>query len=125
MGPYQETFEGRRGVGGTILEVRSTSKAGSMTVFQDLRVFSYDRVEKQLRCRQFAFGAVATYDVEVSTGGQKVVLTEEHFEGGTRAPWRYTYTAISKKGFSYAVHTKRGDVWRPYVSGTLKRAPQK
>lgn len=121
MGPYTETLTGRMEVGKTILTVRSESKAVGMTVFQDLRVFSYDASTKKLRARQFAFGGVATYDVEVADDDKRVVLTEVAYEGGRRAPWRYVYSAISKDGFTYRVENKRGDKWSLYVGGTCKR----
>lgn len=121
MGPYTESFSGQTEVSETVLTVRSSSTAAGMTVFSDLRVFSYDRPNQRVRCRQFAFGAVATYDVAVEDSGKTVVMTEVSYEGGNRAPWRYTYSDISKTGFSYAVHTRRGADWRPYVSGKLER----
>lgn len=121
MGAYAESFSGKADLSGSVITVRSSSKAAGMTVFEDLRVFSYDRTTKRIRCRQFAFGAVATYDVTVEDDGEKVVMTEVDYEGGRRAPWRYSFTDISKTGFSYAVHARRGEEWKPYVAGKLTR----
>jgi len=121
MGAYSESLSGRFEVAGTVLTVRSSSKAAGRTVFGDLRVFSHDRFTKRLRCRQFAFGAVATYDIEVDEEGKKVVMTEASYEGGKRAPWRYTFSDISESGFSYVVQTRNDGGWRPYVSGKLER----
>jgi hypothetical protein len=89
-------------------------------VFEDVRVFSWDNAKKKLRCRQFAMGDLAEYDVEVKDGGKTIVLNETAHEGRVRQEWRYTFT-MKDGGWSYAVDAKEGGKFSKYVSGSLAK----
>ncbi len=127
-GAYDETFTGEWINGRTAVLVRSKSVIGGRTVFQDVRVVSYDAKAGRLRARQFAMGDAATYDVRVKKDGT-VVWEETAREGGALGPWRYTFTpAKSGGGFSYRVDQRKpdgqlkpDDRWTKYVTGELKR----
>lgn len=119
LGEYDETISVEWAQNKTLLVLRSKSTVDTMTVFEDLRVFSYDPEKKRIRCRQFAMGFVGTYDVEVKEGGKTVVLNEAECEG-KMDEWKYTFTA-EEKGFSYRLETKAQGKFREYVKGTLTR----
>ena len=121
MGAYKETMTTEWGPGKQTLILRSRSTAGSMTVFEDLRIISYDNKGKKLRMRQWAMGDLAEYDVEVKDDGKTLVFTETSHEGRGRPEWRYTWTRKGDDSFSYVVETKRGDRYSEYVSGSLTR----
>ena len=89
MGGYQERWHGEWINGKTAFQLRTESRQGQMTVFQDVRVFTWDKTQKRIRCRQFARGGVCTYDVEVKGDGT-LVLHEKEAEGLDRGEWRYT-----------------------------------
>lgn len=121
MGPYRETQTGEWGLNKTVLIVRTKSTAGGMTVFEDVRVFSWDNEKKKIRCRQFGMGDLAVYDVDVRDGGKTIVLNETAHEGRVRSEWRYTFTFKNDREFSYVVDAKDGGKFSKYVSGTLAR----
>ena len=110
MGGYRESLSGNWALGKTAIVVQSASKVGDMVVFQDMRVFTWDRVKRRIRVRQFAFGGVCTYTVEVKQDGT-VVTHQDAAEGIKRPAWRYTYTKI-EKGFRYQVDQKAGKEFR-------------
>jgi len=116
-GPYEETLEGEWAQNKTLIVVRSKSTMGGRTVFEDLRVFSFDG--ERIRARQYAMGWVRAYDVRVD--GEKVVLEEAAREGAAKTPWRYTFEQEAD-GFAYRVDALRDSVMQRYVSGELRRA---
>ncbi len=119
MGAYRESLTGAWALGKTAIVVQSASKVGDMVVFQDMRVFTWDRAKRRIRVRQFAFGGVCTYTVEVQEDGA-VVTNQDDLEGLGRPDWRYTYTK-TKNGFSYQVDQKAGKKFRKYVAGKLEK----
>ena len=123
-GAYDETLTGEWINGRTALLVRSKSTLGGRTVFEDVRVVSFDAKAKRRRVRQLAMGDVATYDVEVRDDGT-VVWEETAREGGALGPWRYTFTPRKDgEGFAYRVDQRAADgKWAPYVAGELTRRP--
>ena len=123
MGPYVEGMSGHWALGKTAIVLQSVSKAGGMTVFADMRVVTYDSINKRIRVRQFAFGGVCTYTAEVQDDGS-VVLNQDAMEGMRRPAWRYTLKK-SEDGFSYQVDQKAGDKFKKYVAGKLKRKAKK
>jgi len=121
-GEYEETFTGEWTLGKTIVVVQSRSTMGARTVYEDLRVVSWDSAARKIRMRQFGMGDVATY--EVKQAGEKVVLDEVIHEGGARGPWRYTYTPRPGGGFDYVVEARGADgSYARYAGGTLLPKP--
>jgi hypothetical protein len=118
MGGYRESLSGNWALGKTAIVVQSASKVGDMVVFQDMRVFTWDRVKARIRVRQFARGGVCTYTAKVEDG--KVVLQQDDLEGMKRPEWRYTFKK-DKNGFSYQVDQKSGKRFRKYVAGKLEK----
>ena len=121
LGPYTETLSGEWALNRTAIIVRTQSTAGGQTVFEDLRVFSYDPARDRLRLRQWAFGDLIEYDVVVADDGRRLVASPTAQEGGVRAPWRYTWTLSEDGGIHYLVETQEGGAWSSYVTGTLRR----
>lgn len=121
LGPYRETMTGEWAAHKTVIVIRSRSVAGETTVFEDLRVISYDNAKKRLRMRQYAMGDLAEYDIDVHDEGKTLVFRETAHEGRGRPEWRYTLTVPSSDAFSYTVEDRHGGSIRPYVSGSLKR----
>jgi len=119
MGAYRETVSATWALGKTAIVLQSASRAGDMVVFQDIRMFTWDRVKARIRVRQFAFGGVCTYTASVDKDGT-VVLNQDDLEGVKRPEWRYTFKK-EKNGFSYQVDQKSGDKFRSYVAGKLKK----
>ena len=119
MGAYRETVSATWALGHTAIVLQSGSKAGDMVVFQDIRVFTWDRVKSRIRVRQFAFGGVCTYTAKVEEDGT-VILEQDDLEGMKRPEWRYTFKK-EKDGFSYQVDQKAGDKFRKYVAGKLTK----
>jgi dienelactone hydrolase len=120
-GRYDETLIGEWSLSRTVIVVRSRSVTQGRTVYEDLRVFSYDAARKVIRMRQYAMGDVAVYDVAVEEGGKRIVLREVAHEGNARGEWRYTYRLKSATEFDYQVDARQGDAWRKHVAGTLRR----
>ena len=120
MGAYRETMSATWTLGHTAIVLQSGSIAGGMVVFQDMRVFTWDRLKKRIRVRQFANGGVCTYTVKVQNEGSKVILEQDDLEGMKRPEWRYTFEK-KKGGFSYQVDQKSGEEFRKYVAGKLKK----
>lgn len=116
---YEKTFTIESEQDGTILTWRSKTVSNGTVLFEDLLVFSYDAPRKRLRARQFAFGTVATYDVEAREG--KLVLTETEREGGKMKPWRYTI-ASTEEGFQYQVDIKDNGTYRAYIRHSVRRS---
>lgn len=119
MGAYRETMSATWALGHTAIVVQSASRVGDMVVFEDMRVFTWDRVKARIRVRQFAFGGVCTYTVKVAEDST-VVLDQDGLEGMKRPEWRYTYKK-DKNGFSYQVDQKSGKRFRKYVAGKLEK----
>lgn len=117
MGPFRETMTASWALGHTAIVLQSGSTAGGTVVFQDMRVFTWDRINSRIRVRQFARGGVCTYTAKVE-GGQ-VILEQEDLEGMKRPEWRYTFKR-EKDGFSYQVDQQSGAVFRKYVAGRLQ-----
>ena len=88
-GTYQETIEAKWTLGGTVLELRSKSVLQGQTVFEDLRVFSWDAGAKALRMRQWTPGLLREYTGKTGEGGD-VVFEETSREGASAESWRYT-----------------------------------
>lgn len=120
MGAYRETMSATWALGHTAIILQSGSTAGGMVVFQDMRVFTWDPIQKRIRVRQFANGGVCTYNLKVDAEGSKVILEQDDLEGMKRPEWRYTFEK-EKGGFSYQVDQKSGDEFRKYVAGKLKK----
>jgi len=122
MGSYDETLTGEWSLNGTILVVRSRSAMAGRTVYEDLRVFSYDPVRKVIRMRQYGMGDVAVYDAAIEDDGKRIVLNEVAHEGNARGEWRYTYRRKSETEWEYEVDARQGGAWRRYVAGALRQA---
>ncbi len=120
LGAYHEEFTGNWDVNKTVFTVRSTSTMEGMIVFEDLRVFSWDNVNKRIRMRQWAMGDLITYDV--TTDGDKVVCTEAEHEGKARGEWRYTLEA-NANGFAYTLEEKQRGKFAHYLGATLVPSP--
>jgi len=118
MGAYRETMSATWALGHTAIVLQSASTAAGMTVFQDMRVFTWDAVHGRIRVRQFARGGVCTYTAKVADG--KVVLEQDDLEGMKRPEWRYTFNK-DKAGFSYQVDQRSGEEFRKYVAGKLEK----
>lgn len=117
-GAYQETQTASRGVGGTVIEIRTKSTMGPQTVHEDLRVISFDPTAKALRMRQWAKGVLRVYTGKTGKAGQ-VVFSETSREGVSAEHWRYTFVPTEGGGFTYQVHIDKGSGWKPFVSGSL------
>ena len=118
IGPYDEKQVGEWSVNRTVLTVRTRSEMDGVTVFEDLRIFSYDNQKKRIRMRQFAWGDLAIYDIEVKDGGRTLVFNETAHEGTGRPEWRYTF-AVGEGAWSYVTEEKRGAKFGTYVKGKL------
>jgi dipeptidyl aminopeptidase/acylaminoacyl peptidase len=121
LGRYDETLRGEWSLNRTVIVVRSRSAMEGRTVYEDLRVFSYDPTRKVIRMRQYGLGDVAVYDVRVEDGGKRIVLQEVAHEGNARGEWRYTYRRKGATEFEYQVDARHGDAWKKYVAGSLRR----
>jgi len=119
-GQYDETIKSDWTLGGTALEFRSKSVMGEQTVFEDLRVFSFDAAAKKLRMRQWTAGLLREYTGATTDDGG-LVFTETAHEGTSAEAWRYTFSPKETGGFTYRVDTQTNDAaaWKPYVSGAL------
>lgn len=119
--PYAETTVAEWGVGKTIITLRTRSSAGGRTLFEDLRVFSYDNEARKIRMRQYANGNLAEYDVVVSDGGNTLVFNQTSREGLGRPAWRYTLTRDGDAAYSYIVEAKRDGTFSEFAKGSLAR----
>ncbi len=124
---YAESMTAERELSDSVLVLRSRSRMGDRTVFEDLRVFTYDVLEGAIRCRQFCFGWVTTYDVEVDEETGAVTMAETASEGGKTSRWRYRIEPGAAdggegegSGFSYVLETTdRDGTWSVFTRGTL------
>ncbi len=120
LGAYHERFKGEWDVNNTVLTVTSTSTMEGMIVFEDLRVFSWDNVNKRIRMRQWAMGDLITFNVE--SKDDKVICTEAEHEGKARGEWRYTFEKAGG-GFKYTLEEKRKGEFSQYLGATLVPSP--
>lgn len=125
LGPYKETITGEWALDKTAIIVQSKCTAFDMIVFEDIRIFTYDRKNKEIRARQFAMGDLAIYDVIIKDKCKTILLEETSHEGNIRNEWRYTITVTDKDEFSYVADAKDKDEFKKYVGGSLKRQIEK
>jgi len=118
---FEETQVAEWQLSDTVLVVRSKSMVGERQVFEDLRVFSYDIATAEIRCRQFCFNWVTTYEVEVDEETGVVTMEESAAEGGKSSKWRYSFTPGAEgEGFSYELETTdREGAWVGFLGGVL------
>ena len=116
-GEYTETLVGEWILNNTVLRVRTKSVIKGKTVFEDIRLFSWDAKTKMIRARQYAMGDVLVYDVRVD--GKRLIMKLTAHEGGALPDWQYTLVREGENSFSYRVDVPGKT--EPYVSGSLKR----
>lgn len=118
-GKFEQRTRGEAELDGTVLTLRSRCRIGEETVFEDLKVFSYDPAKKQIRVRQFLPGSLTEFRVAIGADGA-LTLTETGHEGRAHPEQRLSF-APAEGGWSYEVAEKKAAGFAVMVSGRLGR----